>query len=185
MLAEYFKHVAFDALYTSPLIRARKTADAINLYHNLPISANEKLMEINAGVMEGVLWAELTEKHPVQGHYWNDEPWKFAAEGGDSMLDVYERIWRGITEIVAENPKKTVVAVSHGGAIRTLLCRVSGLVLERIKEVEWCDNTGVSIIDFEPDMTASLIVQNDNTHVPDELSTFARQAKGKGIRAGG
>ena len=182
VLAEHFKNIHFDAIYSSPLIRAQKTAAAVNFYHNLPIFLNSDLIEVNAGKMEGVAWAELTEKFPEQGYFWSKEPWNFAAPEGDTMLEVYERIWRGISKIVKENPNKTVVAVSHGCAIRTLLCRLLGYPLERINEVEWCDNTGITIINFEPDLIPDLIIQNDNSHLCDEVSTFARQGRGKNAR---
>ena len=52
-LSERFRTVEFDALYSSPLLRARRTAEAVNRHHGLPMAIEPGLREINAGHWEG------------------------------------------------------------------------------------------------------------------------------------
>ena len=55
-LAERFRTVPLDAVYSSPLLRAMRTAQAVNRYHDLPIHQDARLIEINGGSWEGPHW---------------------------------------------------------------------------------------------------------------------------------
>jgi len=79
-----------------------------------------------------------------------------------------------ILDIAARHGGQTVAIATHGCALRTLICWAKGWPLERLNEVEWCDNTGVNIIDIE-DGQPTIIVEGDISHLSHELSTFAFQ----------
>jgi probable phosphoglycerate mutase len=64
---------------------------------------------------------------------------------------------------------------SHGCSIRNFLCRASGNPIERLNETDWCDNTAISIIDFDEHLQPTIVLMNDASHLPDETSTFAGQ----------
>ena len=95
--------------------------------------------------MEGRPWAEFPLTHPEDARRWNLEPWLFAPEGGEPMQAVYDRIWQAVGDIVTAGEGGAVAVASHGCAIRNLLCRAKGWPIQRLGEVAWCDNTGVSI----------------------------------------
>lgn len=174
-LAERFRDIPFDAIYSSPLQRAYKTAEAVNLYHQLPIATRDDLMEINAGHWEGHKFADLPTLFPEENRLWVENPGSFCVIGGESMRHVYDRMWRAVTEIVHDHPNETVSVVSHGCAIRNLLCRAKGLPLERLSEIDWCDNTAVSVIEFDEAMHSNVLVMNDASHLGEELSTLMKQ----------
>ncbi len=173
-LAARFEAIPFDAIYSSPLTRARQTAEACNCRMNLPIQLDDRLIEINGGVFEGVRWAELPERFPEQARLWDAQPWLFHPENGEAMTDVRRRVSEAVTEIAAANEGKTVVITSHGCAIRNLLCWAKGWPIERLNDVAWGDNTAVSVIEMENGVP-TLIAENDNSHIADGLSTFATQ----------
>jgi broad specificity phosphatase PhoE len=173
-LAERFRGIPLDAIYSSPLRRALETARAVNRYHDLEIQVEDDLIEINGGCWEGKLWSEFPVKYPALSDDWDNAPYRFAPQGGESMREVYDRIWRGITGIVERHPGQTVCIASHGCAIRNFLCRAQGLPIERLNEVPWCDNTGVSIVDFSKGRP-QVITMNDASHLQEGLSTFATQ----------
>lgn len=174
-LAERCRLYHFDAVYSSPLMRARKTAEAANRYHGLPIETMDALMEINAGHWEGRAFADLPELFPEEFRLWEENPGAFAVEGGESMREVYDRTWNAIGRIVAAHPDETVCVVSHGCAIRNLLCRSYGKALSQLNTVNWCDNTAVSIIDYTPDMRSRVVLANDSSHLGASLSTLLKQ----------
>lgn len=64
-LAERMEKVPFDVIYSSPLLRARKTAQAANAGKNLPIQIEDGLIEINGGVWEGKPWKSFPELFPA------------------------------------------------------------------------------------------------------------------------
>lgn len=174
-LSERCRSYQFDAVYSSPLRRALKTAMAANRYHGLPIVTYEGLMEINAGHWEGHYFDDLPTLFPKEYELWENDPGSFAVEDGETMKEVYNRIWNTVGKIVKSHPEQTVCVVSHGCTIRNLLCRAYGKPLSELGTIEWCDNTAVSIIDFDKDMQSKVLLANDASHLDRKLSTLANQ----------
>lgn len=174
LVALRLRNVPFDAIYSSPLRRARKTAEAINRYHRLPITLEPGLQEIDVGVWEGKKWAEVEREYPEQVKAWNEDPAQFTPDRGETMRQVYDRIWAAVTGIVRANPGKTVCATSHGCSIRNFLCHALGKPVEELNGIGWCDNTAVSIVDFDDDMSSKVILMNDASHIPPELSVYRK-----------
>lgn len=174
-LAERCRDYKFDAVYSSPLIRAFKTAQAADRHHGLPIIKDDGLMEIYGGHWEGVRFDMLPVIYPEEFKNWEQAPWKFRTADGEPMTHVYDRIWNTITGIVKQNAGKTVCVVSHGCAIRNFLCRAMGLPIEKLGSVEWCDNTAVSVIDFDESLGTNIVLANDSSHLDDSLSTIKKQ----------
>jgi broad specificity phosphatase PhoE len=174
-LRERCRGLHFDAVYSSPLRRAFKTAQAADYYHGLPIILKDGLIEINGGCWEGCRWDDLPVLYPEENNWWLYEPWNFRVEGGETMKEVYDRIWETVTGIVRENEGLSVCVVSHGCAIRNFLCRAQGRPLEELMEVPWCDNTAISVIDFDEGLKPQITLLNDSSHLDEETSTFAKQ----------
>ena len=64
LLALRCRNMKIDAMVTSPLLRAVRTAEAVNQYHRLPLETEPLLAEIDAGAFEGVKWEELPLRFP-------------------------------------------------------------------------------------------------------------------------
>ena len=172
-LSERFKDIPLDAIYSSPLIRAKETAKAVNKYHGLDIAYDEGLIEINGGVWEGKRWKDIPLLYPVEYNLWTYEMHKFYIEDGESLVEVSERMQKTIGDIVSQNVGKNIAVVSHGCAIKTYLCFASGKTLDKIQEMGWSDNTSVSLIEYEDDLIPRIIYKNNSDHLPWELSTLA------------
>lgn len=175
LLAEHFRDIPIDAVYSSPLSRAKFTAKAVNAYHSRDIQIEPDFMEIHGGRWEGKRWADVSSLFPEESRLWDETPWEFAPQGGESMKSVYERIWRGVYRAASENQGKSIAIASHGCAIRNLLCRLLFNDIQRVSEVPWCDNTGYSVIEFDGKMKPQLLVINSSTHLDEESSTLAKQ----------
>ncbi len=175
LLSVRCRNMEIDAIYSSPLKRAYQTAEAVNTYHRLPIQIDAGLIEIDGGCWEGQLWEKLPELYPEDARAWNARPCDFAPEGGEPMRSVYDRIWNAVTGIVRKNPGKNICVTSHGCAIRNFLCRAMGKPIEELNDVDWCDNTAISIIDFDEGMNPHIVLLNDSSHLTEETSTFAKQ----------
>ena len=175
-LSERCRDFSFDALYASPLRRAQKTARAAAKHHELPLQLDEHLMEINGGVWEGLPWKNLPDLYPEQARHWNLSPWDFHPDRGESMRALYNRIWNAVTTIAQRHTGQTVCVVSHGCAIRNFLCRAHGFPIERLNDVAWCDNTALSIIDFDDNSSPTLVLENDSAHLTGDLSTLGKQS---------
>ena len=174
-LAERFRGIHLDAVYSSPLKRAYHTAEAVNRYHRLPIHTDGRLMEINGGHWEEKPWEALPELYPSEWEDWSERPWRFEAEGGEPMREVYRRMAEALTDIAAAHPGEAVAAASHGCAIRNALCWASGRPIERLLEIPWCDNTAVTVLEFQEGRPV-IRLANDNGHLDEELSTLSKQS---------
>ncbi|MDD3193263.1 MAG: histidine phosphatase family protein [Oscillospiraceae bacterium] len=143
-LAERFREVLLDAVYSSPLQRAVQTAQAVNQYHRLPIQTDKGLCEIFAGQWEMQRFSDLPVAFPAEWRLWTEDESHFCAPGGESILQVHERMSRTIDRIAAKNEGRTVAIVSHGCALRCYLCHALGLPIEKIGEIPLSKNTAVS-----------------------------------------
>lgn len=175
-LAERFKDIPIEAIYSSPLIRTMETAKAVNFYHNLEIIKVNDIMEINGGVFEGQFWKNLPELFPEEFDLWTNKHYAFKVREGESMCEVYDRMKNSIQKIASENVGKTVAVVSHGCAIRNFLCYASNTPFEELDNIEWSDNTGVSKFEFDENHTPHIVFQNDSTHLDKDISTLAHQS---------
>ena len=174
-LAERFKDVQLDALYSSDLRRTVTTAGAITKYHALEMQLTERLREINLGVCEGMSFGDMYKFDPVQMDNFNNDPAQWRAPGAETFAECTERIVSAVTEIAVKNDGKTVAVVSHGMAIRSLLAHILGVASRDIPSLPHGDNTAVSKLIFD-NGAFSVEYYNDNSHLPPELSTFARQS---------
>lgn len=172
-LSKRFKDISLDVIYSSPLVRAKETAKAVDKYHGIDVSYDEGLIEINGGVWEGKKWADLPTLYPVEFNLWTYKMHEFYIENGETMAEVSERMQKTIGEIVSQNLGKSIAIVSHGCAIRTYLCYASGNTLDKLHDVGWSDNTSVSLIEYGADLTPNLVYKNNSDHLPYELSTLA------------
>ncbi len=154
-----------DVFYTTSYIRARKTAEGINVYHECEIRTDDDLAEIDPGDWEGMYLTEIEEKYPQEYDNWKNHPAVFQAPNGESMSDVYERVKKALTRIVNDNPEKTVCIVSHGCAIRNMMCFAHGRSVSGIDTVPLGTNTSINVVKFENDMTPHIIMDNYTDHL--------------------
>ncbi len=168
-LTERFKSIDLDAVFTSPLLRARKTAKAVAGDKNIPVNALESLIELNCGVYEGMPYAEIGEKFADFFDIWFNRPWDFAPENGEKMTDAYERIWQAVTDIVKSHKDQNVAIVSHGAIIRCLLCKALKNDITKLCELPFSENTAVSLIKFSDNMKFDVVYFNDSSHLSQEL----------------
>ena len=108
--------VAFDHLYSSPLGRARRTAELI-VGEGRSIALVDDLREWHLGSLEGT----SNRKMPAQP--WGDYPVAF---GGESETQLRARMVAALSRIMARSQHNCVLAVSHGSACQEFLRCVTG-----------------------------------------------------------
>ncbi|MCQ2454606.1 MAG: histidine phosphatase family protein [Clostridia bacterium] len=179
-LTQRFKNIRLDAIYTSPLIRAQKTAFAVRGDRFMDVKIENDLREINAGIFDGKPFAESFTTNEKMADVWYNHPEDFAPEGGEPMRDAYERIYNIVIKIAEENPNKVVALALHGGVIRCLLTRLQFGDIKRLNDMIWSENTSVSLLTYD-NGKLTIDYMNDHSHIPDEflpvrnrLSSFAK-----------
>lgn len=161
MLAAYAPSLEVDIIYTSPLKRAFKTASAFNWYINKPLVINDDLREINVGVWENKLWADIDKASQIYD-LWVNNPHEFTIDGGEDMKDVYFRMAAALNEIAEANDGKTAAVFSHGCALRNFMCYAKGYGLERYREMSFIDNVAVNKLIYDKSRKKfAVIYEND------------------------
>ena len=114
--ADFFRNQAIDAVYTSPLRRARETAAPIAAALGKPVTVVENFREINVGVLEGQPpTPELWHGHNQLLMAWFAGEHDRAFEGGESYTDLWRRAQAGYAQVLADVPNGSAVIVAHGG----------------------------------------------------------------------
>ncbi len=169
LLSLRFRNVHLDAIYASPLIRAFRTAEAVNRFHDLPIQKSEGLLELDVGEMENLELSEIGKRFPEVARNWDQSPDLCEFPGGETMKQAYFRVNATLDEIIAANPGKTVLLATHGGVIRNLDARIRTGRIEGMRDGTVFGNTGVSILEAAEDGVLSWKLVNDISHLPPEL----------------
>lgn len=172
-LAERFRDIPVDAVFSSDLWRARFTASAITKYHALPIQLDRRLREMHMGPWEAVPFANAQWEQPELFDRFLRDAEQFALEGAETFRQVRERTVAALYDIAEQNPKRTVAVTSHGVAIRCMLTKLMGVPLSDAETVPIFHNTGVAHLRYEGGrFTVDMV--NDASHLPPELLRSVR-----------
>ena len=107
-------------LWSSPLCRARETADVIGTAIGLSAQIEDKLVELNAGVFQGHLWDDLADRFPEDVAQWRSGDVDFQIPGGESRRQLAERGCHALQSLSCR-PVDSMVIVAHGGVLTAAL----------------------------------------------------------------
>lgn len=173
-LAQRFERIPVDAVYASDLFRTRTTAGAVYRQKGLPLRTHRGLREVGMGLWEDKPWGEVacTDGARLELFYASSGRWR--VEGGESFTEVQRRMRETVLGIAAAHPGETVAIFSHGMAIRCFQGALRGMAPEEMSALGHCENTGVSCFRVEGEQV-EVVFENDVSHIPEEISTLARQ----------
>ena len=113
LLADRTEKLKIDLIISSPMLRARQTAMPAAQRLGLPVLTDERLIEQNYGIYEGV-----DRKDP--GFLGNKRQFAYRYPGGESMMDVAYRVYSLIEELKVKHSDKNVLLVCPGGGCRLI-----------------------------------------------------------------
>jgi broad specificity phosphatase PhoE len=121
-LAARLKDIGIASIYSSPLLRARQTAEAIAAHHRVEVKIEPDLREIDYGDWEGLKVADVLEQFPELEKLRREEPMKFAAPNGEPMRQFAKRVISAIQRVAASHADETICVVAHQTVNRFILC---------------------------------------------------------------
>lgn len=127
LLAEYLRDIKIEAVYSSPLKRALKTAETIANCHQLKVENAPGLIDFDYGKWQGLTHQEVKEKYQELYIKWIDHPDKVEMPAGESLNDVRKRVIGVVNEVTAPKYEGTVVLVAHRVVNKVLICALLGL----------------------------------------------------------
>jgi probable phosphoglycerate mutase len=175
-LAAVVRSFAPNALYSSPLLRAHATAEAISAATHLPIHVEDDLREQHFGGWEMLTRAEVVERDRERLLDWESGA-DVAPPDGESLLMVRGRVLRLAERLVARHPGETIALVSHVSPIKALIC--AALELPPIGAMRmWLDPASLSVLEWraspDGDLTGMLRIFNAIAHLDPPAPWLAR-----------
>ena len=163
-LGERLSHENICAIYSSPLSRALDTARAVATPCKLRVETRDGLREISHGHWEGLARSDVEARFAKEYSAWEEDPFTFAPDGGESGVAVLARALPVIREIVTTHEGKRVLVVSHKATIRLVLCSLLGFdprgYRDRLDQAPACLN----VLDFRDPVRCRLMLFNDTSH---------------------
>ena len=145
-----FQHLTLSGIYSSDLYRCRVAADQIALLQNVEPEYREDLRELHIGEWQGKPWQQIQREDPELWQARLDDIVNVAPPGGESLLQLAQRVRPAIKQIIAAHVGEDVVIVAHGGVNRVILLDAIGAPLDRLFNVEQ-DFGCYNIIDYFSD----------------------------------
>ena len=134
--AEWIAGLSIDAIWASPLSRARDSARPLAAKLNLEPRLHDGLREIDCGQLEGMTYPEIRERHPQLYAEWRAASSGTRFPDGESYGDLHARVTATAAEIRAAHERATVAVVAHGGVHRALLADALGVGVEKLFRID-------------------------------------------------
>jgi 2,3-bisphosphoglycerate-dependent phosphoglycerate mutase len=164
-----------DVVYSSDLWRAYDTALSVAKPHGLMVQTDEALRERGFGEFQGKTFAEIEAALPELALLWRKRSPDFAPPGGESLLQLRERVTQYVRTLAQANAGKHIVIVSHGGVMDVLYRAAAGLEIqatrtwdlrnasinrllwngEHLSLVGWADTSHIDNATFDPQLDAA------------------------------
>jgi len=171
-------HIPIARAVSSPLVRAKRTAEAILVGRDVTLELDAGLLEISHGEWEGKLSADVEAAHAEMIGTWRLRPDRDvpAGPGAETLGQVETRAWpvlERLTRGLGDND--TLLLAAHDAVNRVLLCRVLGLPLTRI----WAFRQSPATLNVlsGPSLTELAVMRlNDAEHVAPLLQESLHRA---------
>ena len=168
-LAQALASEPIHAIYSSDLARAFETASAIARQH--PELAGrtphkvEALRERCFGMLQGKTWAEIDSHWPELALRWRQRDTDFAPEGGETLVQLQQRVREITRTLAARHPGEQIVLVAHGGVMDALYRLATGQDLKSPRT--WhLGNTAINRLLWTPE-SLTLVGWADTRHLED------------------
>jgi broad specificity phosphatase PhoE len=146
--AEAYRGTPWSAIYSSPLVRARATADPLALAVGMAVQTRDDLAELDYGEWDGRSADEISRDHHVEYERWVADPAWNPPTGGETAVALAQRMTRVVEEIDLTHADGNVLVVSHKASIRVALCALLGVDVGRFRYRFGCPVGSVSIVEF-------------------------------------
>lgn len=162
-LAAWSRTQDIDAVYSSPVRRARETAVPVGEALGLPVTTVEGLREVDFGVAEGRTIGELLDLDADVVHRFRADPVRHPFPGSEPPQSAADRAARAVREIAVQQAGGRVLVVAHNTLLRLALCQLLGIGVSRYRQVfPRLENTAITRVRIgsAPQAPTSLLALN-------------------------
>lgn len=165
-LAERLSTMDIDAIYSSGLKRAKRTAEIIAAHKRHQVNEKADCREINFGPWEGLTIHEIKERYHEHYKIYREDPESFALPGAETFSAVAERTYSAIVDIIRQHPGQNILLVSHSTALKAAIMKILDIDLHNYTKFR-IDNASLTTLFFYEDDPKKAVVMsmNDTCHL--------------------
>lgn len=127
-----YADIHLDICYSSPLSRARETAEILLKDRNIPILTDDRLTEMSFGKYEGLERGPGAKDSPIDVLFYAPQDYRPDEDGGESLEQLFERTGSFLNDIMPDIEKgKDILIVGHGAMNSSIICRIRSNPVER------------------------------------------------------
>ncbi|KAF5728913.1 2-carboxy-D-arabinitol-1-phosphatase [Tripterygium wilfordii] len=160
---EALANIYFDQCFSSPISRAKSTAEVIWQGREEPLVFLDSLKEAHLFFLEGMRNVDARQKYPKEFTKWREDPANFDVNGFYPIRKLWVTAREAWREILL-TPGKNVLVVTHKSILRALICTALGLSPERFRAID-VNNGGISMFSFNKKGEAMLQSLNMTAHM--------------------
>ena len=168
-----FADIQIDAVYSSDLTRACLTSRSLYIPRGLKLNRDSRFRELHVGVWEDLSYGYLDNFEPEKMWQFSHDPKAWFVNGSERYEQYTSRFVSAMKDAASVNDGKTIAIFAHGAVLRGTLMHL--FFDDQADSLPLSDNAGVSRLFYE-NGKFSYDYLNDNSHIPEELSTFYIQA---------
>lgn len=166
LLSTRLKDIEFNAIYSSPLERAYKTAEILKRSRNIEIKKLKDLREINLGKWQGVNYESFNGVYPKELYLFWNKPHLYKNETGEDFYQVKERVKKVLNTIIKDN-EGNVLIVTHGIILKIILSIYEKVEVKDLWKTTYSGNTSLTVIEVNNDKF-NIIMSGDISHLKGE-----------------
>ena len=152
---EALSDIDFKAVFVSPLLRTRQTAEILCQDRNTELQFVDDLVEMGLGEWETHMWDDVPKTWPDQHAQFRQSPHLFNMPSAETAQQVMDRGVNAIDHIRAQTPEGDVLVVSHGVLIKTMILKFAQQPLSVLWDKPHLDNCCRSVLQFDSDAGAN------------------------------
>jgi broad specificity phosphatase PhoE len=163
LIGRRLKRVPLNAVYASPLSRARNTAARIARSHRKKVCIADTFTDFHFGEWQGKSRTEVQNMYPEIYREWESSPHTVEIPGGEKLSQVFQRVALGLNELLIMHRDETVLLVSHGLTNKVMLSIVLGIESSGFWKIKQ-DNGALNVFLYTL-RGSKLFLMNDTSHL--------------------
>jgi len=125
--AELLEHMNISAIYSSPIERAKHTAEIAGKHNSLDVTIDDRLTELDMGKFTGMPYDEIIQSHGNVFMKFYNSDLEIAHNGVETFPDVKKRILGIVDYVIEKHPDENILLVTHMDPIKAMLSTVVDL----------------------------------------------------------
>jgi len=170
-LGRELKNFPIKYIYSSPLYRARQTAEAIGQQCGVEIKIEERFNNIELGSWEGRFMKEIAEQYPEEWKLWVYNPEKLKVKDMETLYDVQKRAKACLDSLISAHKGETLAVVSHRAVLKPLIATCMNITPPYFWKIH-IDTASYSLLSHKKSKGYCLVQLNQTKHLKEYVTEW-------------